>query len=408
MRRACLGVFVLAVAAGCTEQQNPVSVENPAGEPSLALAAPRGDYMPTPAGWYHRSCVHEVPDSARLRKGGLVIRRDGSSYRIPKCAYPSFRSRPNRVRPGFVEPSPPVNNGWIEYAHSALPEGNWYRWLSASWAVPATPAGSYSGGQVYYTFPGLESDSFINQPVLEYNRTGWWMASWHCDDGDNCTHSAYKRVYPGDAMYGKVVASDCANGLCAWWIHTFDVTRGTQTVFSVQDTEDYWWATGGALEVYGLTSCSQYGGSGVSYSSVTLLDRNDNVLSPTWTYSIQSGTYPNCGWDVTSTSSSVSLFYNLQQPLSNSIVNENTYFYTAVPSGGYPPYSNYWEWCGIDCGGGGGGDPVRGGAHPTVIARGWQFLSTDWTVYWTESQRYLRSTVTDSHNQQAVAVYWVP
>ena len=102
------------------------------------------------------------------------------------------------------------------------------------------------------------------------------------------------------------------------------------------------------------------------------------------------------------------------EPFSNSIVNHDTYFYTATPTGGDPPYvSSYWEWCGIDCdGGGGGGDPAppatRGGVRPDAIVHGWQFLSTDWTVYWRESQRWLRSTVTDSRGQQGVATYWVP
>lgn len=98
------------------------------------------------------------------------------------------------------------------------------------------------------------------------------------------------------------------------------------------------------------------------------------------------------------------------QPLTNSIVPSG-YYFTANPTGGQQPYSFLWEWCGIDCDGGSGGElaaPLLGGIRPDAVAHGWQILSTDRTVYWTESQRWLRSTVTDGQYQQAAATYWVP
>ena len=98
-------------------------------------------------------------------------------------------------------------------------------------------------------------------------------------------------------------------------------------------------------------------------------------------------------------------------PLSTSISAASP-DYTASPVGGFPPYTSYWEWCGIDCDGGGGGGELAasagGGVHPNTIVHGWQFLSTDWTVYWNQGQRWLRLTVTDSQSQQAVATYFVP
>jgi len=97
------------------------------------------------------------------------------------------------------------------------------------------------------------------------------------------------------------------------------------------------------------------------------------------------------------------------QSLTNSIV-QSGYYFTANPAGGQQPYTYLWEWCGIGCDGGGGelAPPARPGVRPNVISQGWQVLSTERTVYWRESQRWLRSTVTDSQNQQAVATYWVP
>jgi len=46
------------------------------------------DYVATPAGWYHRSCVHEIEDGALVGKDGLVTRRDGAIYQLTRCLYP--------------------------------------------------------------------------------------------------------------------------------------------------------------------------------------------------------------------------------------------------------------------------------------------------------------------------------
>lgn len=99
------------------------------------------------------------------------------------------------------------------------------------------------------------------------------------------------------------------------------------------------------------------------------------------------------------------------EPLSTSIVHHDVNFYTNTPAGGFLPYvSSYWEACGFECDGGAelSAPAARGGVTPNTIVPGWHFLSTDWTVYWRDGQRWLRATVTDSQNQQAVATYWVP
>ncbi len=66
----------------------------------------------------------------------------------------------------------PVNNGWMEYAYYALASGHTFHQLNAGWRVPPAPAGSYSGTQTYYSFPGLENGSYIIQPVVQYGYNG--------------------------------------------------------------------------------------------------------------------------------------------------------------------------------------------------------------------------------------------
>ncbi len=255
---ALVAVGLIVSITSCTD---PTSIKRNAGTPTssqvMADVGDDSDYVTTPAGLYHRSCVHEIEDGARAGRNGRVTRKNGTTYQLPNCLHPV-----RHIRHG-TERSSPANNGWIEDAYFPLAAGNQYRQQTANWVVPANPVGSYSwttgGPPVFFTFPGLQSSAFIIQPVIQYGYNGdfgsasaWVMASWHCDTGPGCTHSAPIGITAGDAMAGSVVASDCANGDCTWTITTRDVTTGQRTILAVADTENYSFAAGGAVEVYRL------------------------------------------------------------------------------------------------------------------------------------------------------------
>jgi len=141
------------------------------------------DLMPTPAGWYHSDCVHEVPNGAHGDIHRRVHLPDGRSYQIPLCSHPG-RVAPPGPLPG-ARSTKPVLNGWLESAEyqpgGAL--GN----INASWHVPAAPVEAFDSTpgstQVYYTFPGLQSSSYIIQPVLTYGFVR--DISGHYDYGGN-------------------------------------------------------------------------------------------------------------------------------------------------------------------------------------------------------------------------------
>jgi hypothetical protein len=229
--------------------------------------------------------------------------------------YPVYASRLG------TKPLSPADTGWIEYGYTYQPPGSWYQELDAHWAVPVVPLAPYSGIQVYYTFPGTESNAFIIQPVIQYGFNGdfgglrWMMASWHCDAGPGCTHSTPITIAAGDAMYGTVAGSNCSNGSCVWTITSQDVTSGQRTMLTVTDTDNYYIAVGGAVEIrggsgLGLTSCDQYPMDGVFYSGISLYDQNRSQISPTWFGAVQPATDPSCNFNVTSTATSVNLFHN--------------------------------------------------------------------------------------------------
>jgi len=93
-----------------------------------------------------------------------------------------------------------------------------------------------------------------------------------------------------------------------------DVTSGQQTTRNWTDTQDYAWATGGAVEVYNLTSCDQYPINGVFYTDIALYDQNMTHLSPVWgSYiepNIPPSISPSCNFNVTLTTTSENLYHN--------------------------------------------------------------------------------------------------
>ena len=278
--------------------------------------------MITPAGWYHRSCVHEVPNGARVGRDRVVTRNDGTSYHVPECMYPGRRSKTGQ-RIAEDRTTPPINNGWMEWAQYSLSGDSRFRGLSARWDTPSAPAGSYSTGQVYYTFPGLVSTTghpYIIQPVLQYGNNGafggsyWVAASWHCDDGSDCSYSTPISVSAQDDMLGTVTASDCQSGECSWTIITRDLTRETQSTFVVTDVDQYPVAIGGAVEVYGLSACSQYPSTGVFYSALSLSDHNGQGVTPSWSTTVAANPSPECSFSVSATTYTVDLYHNPPPP----------------------------------------------------------------------------------------------
>jgi hypothetical protein len=279
------------------------------------LSVDPADYVMTPAGLYHRSCVHEVESEARV-DGGTVARRDGTTYGLAECAFPARRTL------GATSPPPPADSGWVEDSIWQIGSGNWITRMTANWTVPPKPGEAYANAnQVFYLFPALVPSGQlvgeIIQPVLQYSEQAtntWQIASWECV-GSSCAHSTPITVSPGDVLFGSMVATGCnASGVCNWTITTRDVTTGQSTTLSYVGTAVYNIAYGGALEVYNLDSCAEFPGNGsTTMSNIALYDQNGAALTPSFRTQTNSES-PSCAFGARATTTSTTLDYGVCTP----------------------------------------------------------------------------------------------
>ena len=373
MRSQLALLTVALIVAGCSERSNPVA-PRVRGAKSEELSGDT-DIIATPGGWYHADCVRQVPNGALVGATGLVHRPDGTTYQLSPCAHPGRVA--SRTSSGRFEAGAPLDSGWIEWAQYNT--GQAWSEIDATWHVPAAPAALYSSTQVYFTFPGVEA-TYISQPVLAYGFAGgtspyggnfWTVAAWHCNSGSDCKHGPPITVSVGDSLVGTVSSSNCVSGSCTWTIVGKDVTKGTQSSFSIAGTNDLSVAVGGAVETYNLTACNQFPANGVFFKGIALYDQNHQLASPHWSPVVNPLASPNCTFIVDTTASTVTLVHNptltVSMTGSSNITSPGTYTWTASPSGGQSPYSYQWH---IHYATGSDGDLGTGQSQSVVVTSG--------------------------------------
>src|SRR5208337_827034 len=183
-------------------------------------AAVPADFVVTPFGFFHPSCVNHLAKGDVFRQDeGAIQRANGTYETIRECAYPHFEADGTKVvgdvRPtgdGKSEP-PYIGHSWIEYASISTTAN--YGQILSEWDVP--PAPNSNDGQVVYLFNGLEQSSgdvTIIQPVLGWNAdygSAWSIASWNCCKSGTVQEATPAPVNPGDHLVGWVY-NNCSAG----------------------------------------------------------------------------------------------------------------------------------------------------------------------------------------------------
>jgi hypothetical protein len=299
--------FTLLVA-GLTVAQAPAGAKRPAAVPA--------DFVLTPFGYFHPSCVNHLAKDDVLREDLKVIERKDGATQPLTCAYPHFEADGTKVV-GDLKPvgdgtsQPPfIGHSWIEYA--SIHETNDYEEVYSQWTVPPTPASN--DGQTLYFFNGLEDINdvvSIIQPVLGWNGNGlsnWSIAAWNCCPSGTTNEATPEPVNPGDQIEGYTF-STCSKGTktCPTWdVVAIDDQneKFSQLIDTPNEGQTFNWAFGGVLEVYNITQCSDYpageesGYSGaIGFHDQVVLNDKYVQITPAWTVTnVSGGLTPQCNY----------------------------------------------------------------------------------------------------------------
>jgi hypothetical protein len=317
-----MAVFGACGAASAADNAATTFTPKPLSEFNANLR-PQGvptDYVVTPNGFFPPSCVQRVDESETLHADGSIEAANGALRKPATCTQAHFRFDGTRVEPNGSTFMPaiqavrkPTINGWVEDANysSSVNIGK----LVATWKVPSTPTNQ--SGQTDYFFPGLEqlpTVESILQPVLGYDAfsgTVWTLSSWNCCVSGTTYYSGPINVSVGDTILGTTQCQ-AANSCSTWKITSKDVTKNTSTTLTTSPYGNLRWVFGGVLEVYGVSSCNQLPASSpLTYSSIAVYNTSFTQISnPPWGSDYPVGsTSPQCSYNVSHTSTSVTLSY---------------------------------------------------------------------------------------------------
>jgi hypothetical protein len=312
--------LLLVLVVPSLHAQQPSALSRPPGVP--------GDYVITPFGWFHPSCVRGVASGDTVFADGRVQHADGTvDPAAPVCGYPSYTARGE-----IITSRSPAANGWIETAHTSPtpPPSTSFGNLTATWTVPLAPSNTSSSQLLVYFFPGLQQDldaqNLIIQPVLGWNdrqnqgpANAWGIASWiYCTDPNITTHSTPRAVNPNDVIVGTISGSNCnpvTLKCSSWTITTQDQTTSTSTTLNVSNYDrKFNLAFEGALEAYNVNTCNQYPANGkLTFFDVALYDYNHNLISnPGWSWDPQYQYLdPQCWYGGQASPTQLTLYYGL-------------------------------------------------------------------------------------------------
>jgi hypothetical protein len=276
-------------------------------------AAVPANYLITPFGYFHPSCVVQLAKGDELLTNkGVIQHSNGTSSKMPLCSFAHYRADGERVmgdEQGIKNPD--ISHAWIEYASVVAAHGKSYGYLYAEWPVPPTPTAN--DGQTLYYFPGVEDiDDVVTiiQPVLGWNSdyaSAWGIASWNCCESGTTYEATPQPVSSGDNILGYMFDTCAGKGCTSWDIVTWDLQNNkfSQLTDTSNFGQTFNWAFGGVLEVYNISECTDYPSNGgypgtnaISFNEIGLFSaENDRIGAPQWSISnISGGLTPQCGY----------------------------------------------------------------------------------------------------------------
>jgi len=300
-------VIVVAIAAVLTMSFTTAAQALTTAGPKRPATVP-ADYVITPFGYFHPSCVTQLAKGDVVRQDENAIEHANGTYdNMHVCAFEHYKADGEKVTGDerAVGKQPTINHAWVENA--AVTTTSSYGFMYAEWNVPPGP--STNDGQTVFLFNGLEDYNdvvTILQPVLGWNSdyaSAWGIASWNCCVKGTVYEATPARVNSGDLIEGYMFYTCPApNKSCATWdIVTNDVTNGnfSQLINTSSFGQTFNWGFGGVLEVYNIVQCGDYPSNGAInfYDQVLWNDKFDLIKKPNWTMNnLSSGLTPQCSY----------------------------------------------------------------------------------------------------------------
>jgi hypothetical protein len=304
---AVLSEPVYASVAPDTSQTSASVTPAPAAGPDRPSNVPE-EYVITPFGYFHPSCLQRLAKGERLLADGRVLHANGSANaKAAVCSYPHYL-RSGMAARSAKSSAPGAINGWVESASITTGSASKsYGALLARWTVPPQPYAD--DGQVLYFFPGLEDindpQTSILQPVLGWYQGQWSIASWNCCLNGIVTSSPGVSVKAGDRIYGSVTSS-CSPGTVscpAWNVLSVDLSTGESTTLGNTPSQGqiFNWAFGGVLEAYYIARCDDYPpDEQLAFDDVTVFDENLHPLTrEKWSEAVDTSDIPQCRYGLT-------------------------------------------------------------------------------------------------------------
>jgi hypothetical protein len=218
----------------------------------------------TPGGFRQKSLVHHIEsgnvldgkeamfrkltfDGKKVAELGEVVRKRGDKPLMPLNVF---------LPAGIV---PALGSGWITYAWWTEATSGLLSLFKTSWVVP--PAPSTNHGQTIFLFNGIQNNSMIYQPVLQWGPSAagggpyWTVASWYADgQGGQAFHSTLVPVNPGDVLTGIMVLTGHSGALCSYNCYFQGIPN---TSLPIQNIQELTWLNE-TLEAYNCQVCSDY------------------------------------------------------------------------------------------------------------------------------------------------------
>jgi len=325
---ACASLAPACVAASDDDAATSAAVTVPAAP---GLDAPDSEFLATPTGRVHQSCVHLVDSGAKLDASGRLTSAAGESIQLAPCRY-AVR---DRLTPGSAAPTGPrvnsvaENASWIETVGAQLPTNqfgfNWTNSVRGNWRVPPTPRQTASQTVFLLIGAAPQNNSALLETVLQYGASAagggkFWSTflAYSSDNTGNVVMTSARRVNVGDLIQGLVDGLNCSSdGHCTWrLIVNINVDPGSPT-FSVAPPETFQKAYEGVMAAVNLHNCNQLpveGETGASFTNVHVdmpgpapFNYTDVKNSLGW-FGIVNGS--GCSYGMINNADGVDLFWN--------------------------------------------------------------------------------------------------